>query len=56
MSLLWHRGIDGFFFFIITSAPPEMKAGLSKQRKFVKIQKNYFFVPQWLFRSLRVLL
>lgn len=45
-----------FFFFIIISAPPEMKAGLSKQRKFVKIQKNYFFVPQWLFRSLRVLL
>ena len=44
------------FFFIIISAPPEMKAGLSKQRKFVKIQKNYFFVPQWLFRSLRVLL
>lgn len=39
------------FFFIIISAPPEMKAGLSKQRKFVKIQKNYFFVPQWLLRS-----
>lgn len=44
------------YFFIIISAPPEMKAGLSKKRKFVKIQKNYFFVPQWLLRSLRVLL